>query len=126
MIKKVYDISGFDCASCAAKSENHLNKRDDILSCRIDFARNKLYLTFKEKELSIDEIKTIIKEVESDELDIIESDSKAMKENPIITKSMIFVFIRVLVAAIILVVSTILFKDVEVNASQYWIRFSYK
>ena len=124
MIKKVYDISGFDCASCAAKSENHLNKRDDILSCRIDFARNKLYLTFKEKELSIDEIKTIIKEVESDELEITESDSKAMKENPIVTKSMIFVFIRVLVAAIILVVSTILFKDVEVNASQYWIRFS--
>ena len=126
MIKKVYDISGFDCASCAAKSENHLNKRSEILSCRIDFARNKLYLSFKNEELSIDQIKAIIQEVESDELEIVESDSKMMKGNPVITKDMIFIFIRVVIAAIIVLVTALVFEQYEdgITAAQYWIRFS--
>ena len=45
MIKKIYNISGFDCANCAAKAENHLGKNKNIEYARLDFAANKLYLT---------------------------------------------------------------------------------
>ena len=79
MIKKKYHISGFDCPNCAHKSETHLGKHDAVEYCHIDFSTNKMYLTFKDKELSIKEIADIIAEVESDPLDIHESSGKFEK-----------------------------------------------
>ena len=61
MIKKVYSITGFDCANCAAKVESFLNHQENIEYARIDFSANRLYLTYKHQELSIDEIKRLIK-----------------------------------------------------------------
>ena len=72
MVKKVYHISGFDCGNCAAKAENHLNNKDYILEARLDFAANKLYITYKEEPLTVKELAKVIAEVESDPLDIYE------------------------------------------------------
>ena len=47
MVKKVYHISGFDCANCAAKAEKHLNNQDNIELARLDFAGNRLYINYK-------------------------------------------------------------------------------
>ena len=71
MTKKVkYHISGFDCPNCAMKSERHLNSKDEIKHCSIDFTNERLVIEYENEELSIDQIKNIIKEVESDPLDI--------------------------------------------------------
>lgn len=80
MIKKTYHISGFDCPNCAHKSEEHLAKQDGIDYCHIDFSTNKMFITFKEKELSVQEIADVIAQVESDPLDIQDLDKKQIKK----------------------------------------------
>ena len=78
--KKIYHISGFDCPNCAHKSEVHLNNQAAIENCHIDFSTNKMYITFKDKELSVNEIKALIAQVESDPLDIHEIGNKKAEE----------------------------------------------
>ena len=80
MIKKTYHISGFDCPNCAHKSETHLGKHEKVDSCHIDFSTNKMYVTYKDKELEVDEIKQVIAQVESDPLDIYDLDKKVVKK----------------------------------------------
>lgn len=80
MIKKTYHISGFDCPMCAKKSETHLGKHEQIDYCHIDFSTNKLFITYKNEPLSVDEIKSIIAEVESDPLDIHDLEKKNVKK----------------------------------------------
>ena len=79
MIKKTYHISGFDCPNCAHKSETHLGKHESVESCHIDFSTNKMFITYKEKELEVEEIKKVIAQVESDPLDIYDLDNKEAK-----------------------------------------------
>ena len=80
MIKKTYHISGFDCPNCAHKSEEHLGKHEKIESCHIDFSTNKMFITYKDKELSVKEIADVIAQVESDPLDIEDLDKKGVKK----------------------------------------------
>ena len=80
MIKKTYHISGFDCPNCAHKSEAHLGKHEKVDSCHIDFSTNKMYVTYKDKELEVEEIKQVIAQVESDPLDIYDLDKKVVKK----------------------------------------------
>ena len=122
MIKKKYHISGFDCPNCAHKSETHLGKHEGIEYCHIDFSTNKMYLTFKEKELSVKEISDIIAEVESDPLDIHESSGKFERETKIFTKEMWFLLGRIIFGVIILLVNLLLLDNLKVDNTG-WIRF---
>ena len=121
LIKKIYHISGFDCANCAAKTERYLNSKDFIESAKIDFANNKMYITFMDKELSINEIINLIKEVESDPLDIYEESTskKEKKEQKIFTKHMLFILIRVIIGTLITLGCVFLLGKAEFN----WLRF---
>ena len=121
-IKKTYHISGFDCPNCAHKSETHLAKQDQIEYCHIDFSTNKMFITFKEKELNVEEIKAVIAEVESDPLDIHElSSAKKKEEAPkLFTKSMWFLLIRVIFATIVMVLNMTVFHLFDETG---WIRF---
>lgn len=85
MTKKTYHITGFDCAHCALKSEKHLNKHPAINSAVIDFAKDRLFIEYKEGELSIDDILKTIAEVESDPIEISDA-SKAKKKYKILNK----------------------------------------
>ena len=120
MIKKKYHISGFDCPNCAHKSETHLGKHEAVEYCHIDFSTNKMYLTFKEKELSVQEIAAIIAEVESDPLDIHESAGKFEKESKIFTKEMWFLLGRIIFATIILTINLVALHHIDNTG---WIRF---
>ena len=120
MIKKKYHISGFDCPNCAHKSEVHLGKHENVEYCHIDFSTNKMYLTFKDKELSVKEIASVIAEVESDPLDIHESSGKFEKETKIFTKEMWFLLGRIIFAAIVLLVNLVALPNVDKTG---WIRF---
>ena len=120
MIKKKYHISGFDCPNCAHKSETHLGKHEGIEYCHIDFSTNKMYLTFKDKELNVKEIADIIAEVESDPLDIHESSGKFEKESKIFTKDMWFLLGRIIFAVVILLVNLLALPKADNTG---WIRF---
>ena len=120
--KKTYHISGFDCPNCAHKSEEHLNKQDSIENCHIDFSTNKMYLTFAERELGVDEIKAIIAQVESDPLDIHEITSKKVEQAPkLFTKSMWFLLSRVIFATIVMILNMTVFHHLDDTG---WIRFA--
>ena len=119
--KKTYHISGFDCPMCANKSEKHLSNQECIESCHIDFSTNKMFISYKEKPLSVEEIKKIIAQVESDPLDIKELEGKKEHKEKLFTKSMWFLLARVVFAIIVLVLNLTLFAQFDNNG---WIRFA--
>ncbi len=121
--KKTYHISGFDCPNCAHKSETHLGKHEKVESCHIDFSTNKMYITYKDKELSVDEIKAVIAQVESDPLDIHELGVKKEKEQApkLFTASMWFLLARVLFAALVMVLNMTVIHQFDETG---WIRFA--
>ncbi len=80
MIKKIYEISGFDCPNCAAKAENHLSKNSAIQYAHLDFSSNKLFLTFKKEPLTVEEILKIVSEVESDSINLVEKGNESIKK----------------------------------------------
>lgn len=118
MIKKIYNISGFDCANCAKKTECYLSKREEIEDIVLDFAGDKLFVTYKDKELSIKELKKIIKEVESDEIEITEV-SHEKKKVVIFDKHFFFVLARLLFCVIVLVLSHTVLDHPE----YFWVNF---
>ena len=121
--KKTYHISGFDCPNCAHKSETHLGKHEKVESCHIDFSTNKMYITYKDKELSVDEIKAVIAQVESDPLDIHELGVKKEKEQApkLFTASMWFLLARVLFAVLVMVLNMTVIHQFDETG---WIRFA--
>jgi len=122
MIKKVYNISGFDCANCAAKAEKHLSRDEYIKECRLDFSRNKLYITYKDKELTIDQIKGIIKEVETDDIEVTSVLETKKKSSKIITKDIIALSIRVLIGILVIILSYTVFNKTN-DITYFWINF---
>lgn len=122
LVKKVYHISGFDCANCAAKAESHLNTRCEIEEAKLDFSANKLYISYSDKACSVEEIREIIAEVESDPLDIYEegSEKKEKHEQKIFTKNMWLILIRVIFSTVVTLVCIFLLGKLEYN----WLRFA--
>ena len=109
MSKKAYCITGFDCAHCAMKTEKHLNKHPKIKSAVIDFAKDRLFVEYEDKELTIPELLKSIAEVETDSIEI--TDLSQKKEYKIFTKDFWFTLARVIIGvAIILVCSLALEK----------------
>ena len=43
-MKKTYRIKNIDCANCAAKIEDRINKLEGVLSCSINFLSQRLTL----------------------------------------------------------------------------------
>ena len=121
LVKKVYHISGFDCANCAMKSEKHLNTKDGIEKAKIDFATNKMYITYCGNALEVEDIKTIIAEVESDPLQIYEErqEKKVVEKPKVFTKNMWLILLRTIVATIITAICVFALGKLEYN----WIRF---
>ena len=60
MKKNIYKLINIDCASCALKIEDKLNKLDGVLSCSLNYMFLKLFVTFDEKVLTDDEIELCI------------------------------------------------------------------
>ncbi|MCQ2794127.1 MAG: cadmium-translocating P-type ATPase [Bacilli bacterium] len=108
MMKKVYTIRGFDCANCAAKTESFLNHDARIEYARIDFAGARLYITYKDQPLSIEEIKRLIKQVESNDLYISDAKQNVEREKFFTTKNIILLG-RIIIAAILMFVGRFAF-----------------
>ena len=104
--KVVYRICGFDCPNCAAKTERHLNKHESIESASIDFTNERMAITYKSEELTIDDLKCVIKEVESDELTITSIDTKK-EEHKVFDKEFFFTLARIIVSTLIAVFTKI-------------------
>lgn len=70
-MKKVYSIEGIDCANCAAKVENKINKIKNIEEANLNFMMGKLSIEFKattdeEVEEIMMEVRKVVKKLEPD------------------------------------------------------------
>ena len=109
--KVVYHISGFDCANCAAKVERFLNKQEIIQSASLDFTNERLYLTYKDEPLETEQLKTLIKEVESDPLRIEQLNNERRKKYSVFTSNFWLTLVRIVFAAVLLITTKIIFGD---------------
>lgn len=110
MIKRTYHISGFDCPHCANKSETHLNKHPQVKEAVIDFNNDRLHISFENKELSIEEIKGVIKEVEDDPIEIKELKDKG-HTSKFFDKEVLFLLGRILIAVTVIILSFTVLHD---------------
>lgn len=70
-MKKVYSIEGIDCANCAAKIEDKINKMKNIEEVNLNFMMEKLSIEFKvstdeDVEEIMDEVRKLVKKIEPD------------------------------------------------------------
>lgn len=70
-MKKVFAIKDIDCANCAAKIEDRINKLNGVKEANLNFMMEKLSIEFEsdnEENVAIvmDEVKKVVKKVEPD------------------------------------------------------------
>lgn len=70
-MKKVFAIKDIDCANCAAKIEDRINKLKGVKEANLNFMMEKLSIEFEsdnEENVAIvmDEVKKVVKKVEPD------------------------------------------------------------
>ena len=109
--KVIYHISGFDCPNCAAKVERFLNKEEYIQTATIDFTNERMYINYRDEPLSTEELIQVIKTVESDPLRIEKIQQGRKNKQAIFDKKAIFNLTRIIVAAILMLVTCFVFMD---------------
>ncbi len=60
MKKNTYKLSNIDCANCAQKIEDKLNRTDGIYEASLSFVIQKLFVTYEETMISDEEIEECI------------------------------------------------------------------
>ena len=70
-MKKVFAIEGIDCANCAAKIEDKINRMKNIEEANLNFMMGKLSIEFKlstdeEVEEIMEEVRKLVKKLEPD------------------------------------------------------------
>ncbi len=118
MTKKVYNISGFDCPNCAAKTEAHLASQEDVEYVHIDFSANKLFITYLGEPWKKEKLVKVIAEVESDPLNISEEKQSHDKVS-IFTMNMKVMVVRIIFAIAMIIVCMFGLARSEFN----WLRF---
>ncbi len=67
-MKKVFKLEELDCANCAAKMENAINKIDGVESATVSFMTSKLTIKADAEKFDaiMDEVQKVCKKVEPD------------------------------------------------------------
>lgn len=83
VIKETLDIGGMECAACAAAIERALNKKDGIIESGVNYATEKLTVTYDPAKISNQEIEeTIIKSGYTVKKKVEEEKNEGPPENP--------------------------------------------
>lgn len=111
MVKKVYSVTGFDCAHCASKAEEHISKHEDVSFAHMDFSTNTLYITFKKEYWDVEKLADIIKEVESDPLEISFKENEVKTNNKLFTNTMWWILGRIIFSLIACAIAIFVLGD---------------
>ena len=67
-MKKIFKLENLDCANCAAKIERAVQKLDGVNNVSVNFMTTKMNLELDDKnsDVTIEEIKKLIKKIEPD------------------------------------------------------------
>lgn len=68
IMKKVFKLEDLDCANCAAKMEDAINKMEDVNSARVNFMTQKLTIDIDDDkfEATMDAVQKAMAKVEPD------------------------------------------------------------
>ncbi len=127
MRKAIYHISGFDCANCASKVERHLNKKENVQSAVIDFANERLFITYRGEPFTKQQILDAIKEVEGDPIRLEPISAGKFKKERLLDKHDYFLIGRIALSVILMIIARVLqfvfYKDIEAwqTQSNAWI-----
>ena len=101
-MREIYKIEGLDCANCAKKVEEHLNKSPNIEHASLDFVNSKLFIDYitpmEEVELAM-----YIAQVNRDA--IISKNQELDTNIKILSKKNINLLIRIIISAFITIVA---------------------
>ncbi|MSU03406.1 cation transporter [Tissierella pigra] len=66
-MKKRFILEGIECANCAAKMENAINKLDGVKEATVNFMTQKLVIEGEDEKMPIivEEAEKIVKDIES-------------------------------------------------------------
>ena len=109
--KVIYHISGFDCPNCAAKVERFLNKEEYIQDAAIDFTNERMYITYRDEAKDVEELKEIIKTVESDPLRIEKIQQGKRGQQKLFDKKTIYNLSRIVFSAILMLITCFVIED---------------
>ena len=109
--KVIYHISGFDCPNCAAKVERFLNKEEYIQSATIDFTNERMYITYRDEPIDVEQLKETIKTVESDPLRIERIHQGRKVQQKLFDKKTIYNLSRIVTSAVIMLVTCFVIED---------------
>lgn len=101
-MREIYKIEGLDCANCAKKVEEHLNKSPKIEHASLDFVNSKLFIDFKEPMSEVD-LAMYIAQVNQDAF--ISKNVEVETNIKILSKQNITLLIRILISAVIMAVA---------------------
>lgn len=67
-MKKTFKLAGLDCANCAAKIEDKINKLEGVTAATVNFMTTKLVIEGEDDKMDsiLDAAKAAIKKVDSD------------------------------------------------------------
>ena len=109
--KVIYHISGFDCPNCAAKVERFLNKEEYIQNAVIDFTNERMYITYRDEPLDVENLKEVIKTVESDPLRIERIHQGRKTQQNLFDKKTIFNLSRIILSTILMLITCFVVED---------------
>ena len=109
--KVIYHISGFDCPNCAAKVERFLNKEEYIQNAVIDFTNERMYITYRDEPLDVENLKELIKTVESDPLRIERIHQGRKTQQNLFDKKTIFNLSRIILSTILMLITCFVIED---------------
>ena len=66
-MKKKFILEGLDCANCAAKMENAINKLDGVKEATVNFMTQKLVIEGEDEKMPtiIEEAEKVVKDIEA-------------------------------------------------------------
>ena len=67
-MKKVFRLSGLNCASCAAKIEDRVGRLDGVINTTVNFVTTRLVIEGEDEKMPgiVDSARAIIKKLEPD------------------------------------------------------------
>lgn len=104
-MREIYRIDGLDCAHCAKKVEDHLNKSPKISSASLDFVNSKIFIDFVEPMAEI-ELAMYIAEVNQSA--IISKNTEVDSNIRLISDKNKVLLIRILISALLVLVALVL------------------
>lgn len=120
IVDQVFIVENIDCPNCANEAAAHLEKDPRIKEATLDFATGKLYL--KAEELTIEEVSTLIHEVE-DEFEVKPYVNKRAETKLLDTEFFVNVG-RIAVSLIAAFLAQFAFKSHTTGDSNFWVYFA--